>query len=157
LKSYRLLALKSGYRLFLGKTRLALGLVLCRTGLVGFLLSLFYGSLAWAESRPVVIPLGKSGVNDLNAVLPDEKTLILVVFFAQIAWALMQYVWKRKEKSDDHSAEKLDRLFSMVHEIQGEIKILRRAPSEDEMVVRLQPHIELGVLRALKKHDHKGP
>lgn len=108
-------------------------------------------SKLWAD--PNIVSLGKVGGAELKAVLPSEKTLILLGISIQITWALLTYIFKHKEKQLDKSEEKLDRLYAMVHEIQGHIKVLRAAPSEDEMIVRIQPHVELAVLRAMKKHE----
>lgn len=108
-------------------------------------------SRLWAD--PNIVSLGKIGGSDLKAVLPSEKALIVLGISIQIIWALLSYIFKHKEKQMDQSEKKLDRLYAMVHEIQGHIKELRMAPSEDEMIIKLQPHVELAVLRAMKKHE----
>lgn len=108
---------------------------------------------ALAEQKPIVLPLGELSGHEVGIALPSEKIMILIAFSLQIIWALLGYIFKQKEKSNNKSEEKLDRLYDMVHAMQGDLKKLKAAPSEDEMIVRIQPYIELGVLREFKKYE----
>lgn len=105
---------------------------------------------AMAE-EPTVLPLGKVGDKELNAVLPSEKAMILLAIAGQIIFKLMSFILKKTLKEKETSEEKLDRLFILVHEMQGQIKQLGSAPTETEIVRALQVHIKAAVLEQVVK------
>lgn len=108
-------------------------------------------SFMTAAEGPVVLPIGKIGETELSAVLPSEKALILLAIAIQVIWALLNYIFKRREKEEDKSEEKLDRLYVMVHAMQADVKALKDAPTEDDMIKRLTPFIELQIYKAIHK------
>jgi hypothetical protein len=118
-------------------------------------------SIALAEEGPVVLPIAKLGAGELSAVLPSEKVLIILAIALQVIYKLLTYIFedKEKKKSEESTETKgnFERLFKIVHEMQGVLNTLRRAPTEEELVQRIQPHIELGVLRAMKKYESRKP
>lgn len=102
--------------------------------------------------EPITFPLGKMGGGDLEAVLPSEKSLIILALAGQVIWALLSYIYKIKEKKSDKTEVTLERLYKLVHEIQADVKILKSAPSEDELFKRLYPHVKLAAIEAVQKY-----
>lgn len=82
--------------------------------------------------------------------------MILLMVCGQIIWALYSEIRKAKEKKENKDSEKLDRLFNMVHKIQGQLKNIKQAPTETEIVRSLDTHIKLAVLEAMRKYQDKG-
>lgn len=127
------------------------------SGRIGFILFIIMvATLSFAdikaEDKPVVVPIAKIGDSELTAVLPNEKVLIIIVFAFQIIKTLVTYIYKEKEKKDDKTEEKLDRLFKLVHDMQAEIKALGVAPTENEILMRIRPEIELMVIKAAREY-----
>lgn len=122
---------------------------------LSLLLIVLFGAFSAIAEGPLVLPIGKMGDSELSTVLPSEKSLIIVGILAQIIWNLLTYLYKRKEKEADKSQQKLDRLYDMVHKMQGQITELGEAPTEDQIFVRLQPHIELAVIKAIRNNEDK--
>lgn len=110
--------------------------------------------VAMAE-EPTVLPLGKIGDKELNAVLPSEKAMILLAIAGQIIYKLSIYIIKKTMKEKESDSQKLDRLFVLVHEMQGQIKQLGTAPTETEIVRALQVHVKAAVLEQFMKHKGK--
>lgn len=118
-------------------------------------LALTVSSSAWA-SEPIVLPLGKIGEKEVNAILPSDKWMIILMICGQIIWALYTEIKKQKEKRENKDSEKLDRLYEIVHKIEGRLMEVGQAPTETEILMGLQPHIKVAVMEALMKYKGNG-
>ncbi len=103
----------------------------------------------------MVLPIGKVDGTQLNAVLPSEKWMIILAVVFQIMWNLLKFIGKKMMKEKDTTEQKLDRLFVLVHKMEGQLSELATAPTETEIVRSLQPHIELAVHKAVRSMEGK--
>ena len=100
-------------------------------------------------ARPVVLPIAKIGNEELNAVLPNEKILLLILLAnaAHIIWALVSGILKSKDDRADKTSEKLDQLHTMVHRME------ERLEAFGSKVQDIDTLIELKVLQNLRGID----
>lgn len=103
-------------------------------------------------AKPVVLPVTKIGDSDLNAVLPSEKYLLtlLCLNLIYIIWALVKGIWDAKAKREDKTAEKLDALTLMVHEMKGKLNSLNDPPDEDEIAAKIERRVEFLVFKTMR-------
>lgn len=112
------------------------------------------GNFAWA-GEPIVVPLGNIGAKEVNAILPSEKGMIIIAICFQIILELLRELRKRKEKNENQDGEKLDRLYVIVHKMEGQLQEFAAAPTLTEIIMATQPHIELAVHRAMRSLEGK--
>lgn len=115
-------------------------------------LSILFGFFGFASAEPVVLPLANIDGGQLSAILPSEKAMILLALALQVIWKLVTYIYKQKMQSEDKTEEKLDRLYTMVHAMQVDVKALKSAPTEDEIYKRMHPQIQITVLETMRKY-----
>lgn len=127
------------------------------TNKINLFLALLLISLP-AIAEPTVIPVGTFGDKELNAVLPSEKAMILLAIALQVIYKLLMYIFKGKKKLDEKKEEeeklyhsKVDQIFAMISEMKGDIRLLKAAPTEDQLFIRLVPHMKVVVHEELEK------
>lgn len=112
-----------------------------------------------AAAEPTLVPIAKMKDAELDAVLPSEKAMIIIAFLIQVIYSIAKHWWtqktKKDEKKNDNTDKNFERVFKMIHDLQTEVKVMKTAPSEDEMFARLQPHIKSSVLEAILKYKDK--
>lgn len=76
--------------------------------------------------------------------------MILIGICIQIILELYRELRKRKKESENQDGQKLDRLYTIVHKMEGQLQEFAAAPTMTEIVMALQPHIELAVHKAMR-------
>ena len=101
------------------------------------------------SAKPVTLPVANIGGEELNAVLPSEKVLLLLLLAnaVHIIWALIKGVIDAKAKHDDKTVEKLEELSKMVHEMKVKFDHL---PNENALMEKIIHRMEFMVYKAVR-------
>jgi hypothetical protein len=118
-----------------------------------FLCVTLLASVSWA--KPVVLPITKTDNGELSAIIPSEKVLLalLAANAVQIViWAVKEWL-KHREKKDDKTSERMDKMQADIAEIKSALRVInsRDTVTHSEMIELLKPHIELIVIKSMRK------
>jgi Flp pilus assembly protein TadB len=91
----------------------------------------------------------------LSAIIPSEKVLLalLAANAVQIViWAVKEWL-KHREKKDDKTSERMDKMQADIAEIKSALRVInsRDTVTHSEMIELLKPHIELIVIKSMRK------
>src|SRR6185312_3048977 len=114
----------------------------------------------FANEQPIFIPLTKADGGEFGAFLPPANVTILLAVAGQIIWALLKYIFKKKETQDSETVTKLNQALEQIQRLlnlYGKLETrINELPTEKEIRDAMKPEIELIAIKAAKREMGRG-
>ncbi|MGE0525879.1 MAG: hypothetical protein AB7P49_02370 [Bdellovibrionales bacterium] len=109
-------------------------------------------------ANAITLPMGQVGDSELYQALPNEKVLVGILYSNAVGIIvyLAKFVWDGFTKKSDKTAERVEELHKMIHDMQGQLNVLAaRMPNEAEIISKAAKEAELMYWRERGKGREK--